>query len=141
MPPSDPLLVRRKSFPLLPPSRHVIIRLVRALIPPSPLSVAQLLEQRRGCLEVKGGEGAARMHRLCLFPRDGSYLSSVAVGFSPGGGGFLRFTAAGFNFREGEISSAPPSSALVPESGGSQSSNLPVLNSGYFWVFFLVRDV
>lgn len=76
------------------------------------------------------------MHRLCLFPRDGSYLSSVAVGFSPGGGGFLRFTAAGFNFREGEISSAPPSSALVPESGGSQSSNLPVLNSGYFWVFF-----
>lgn len=68
-------------------------------------------------------------------------LRSVAVRFSPGSGGFLSFTVAGFSFQEREIFSTLPSPALVPESGGSKSSNLSVLNPGSFWVFVYCFEV
>ncbi|KAH0853721.1 hypothetical protein HID58_007948, partial [Brassica napus] len=70
------------------------------------------------------GAGVSNLVRsfVVLIPGDGSYSSSVVAGFSPGGGGFLRSTDAGFSSREKETYSAPSSPALG--SGGWKLSKL-----------------
>ncbi|KAJ4872045.1 CASP-like protein [Raphanus sativus] len=70
----------------------------------------------------------------CSVPGDGSYHSSIVVGFFPGGGAFPRSTAAGFSCREGEASSDPPSSVFVYGVRRLAKLRAAVLEPGFFWV-------
>ena len=117
MPAPESFFVRRSGSPPLLLRRPVIDRLVRALVPPLSLTVARFVEQRRVRLEVSGGEGAA-----CMF-RGGGF---------PGGGGLHRSTVAGSSFREGSLLQTRLRRILVTESGGLQSSALPLRNPVLF---------
>ncbi|CAN6861865.1 unnamed protein product, partial [Brassica oleracea] len=67
------------------------------------------------------------LHVQVVIPGDGGYHRSVDAGFSPGGGDFLSFAAAGSSSREGEVFYAPSSPVLASEGRGSHSSTLSVL--------------
>ncbi|KAF2609963.1 hypothetical protein F2Q70_00008840 [Brassica cretica] len=67
------------------------------------------------------------LHVQVVIPGNGGYHRSGDAGFSPGGGGFLSFAAAGSSSREEEVFSAPSSPVLAPEGRGSHSSTMSVL--------------
>lgn len=127
------LFLSVQRFLFTPSTTSFSDRLVRALLLQPPSLEVSGLEQRRCRLEAWGAGGAACMLG-CSVPGDGSYHSSIVVGFFPGGGAFPRSTAAGFSCREGEASSDPPSSVFVYGVRRLAKLRAAVLEPGFFWV-------